>query len=184
MQMFKTNNRRVAFVLAIMFSVAAVQLSAITPTFLGPTPAAAQPAAAAPKLSEDQLKKLIAVMATQGTFVTADKRMTNALGLTKNNTEAIESRALTVKERDGGLIHQFQPLPEGKGYLLGNLGLTTIEAFWADKDLALVAATTSVRGGPTTGMTAGVMVMPTPVKDAQPDFDKELAYWASVADAL
>jgi len=177
--MIRTGNRLVALAISIIVT----QVSAIAPTFIIATPAAAQSAASAPKLSEAQLEKLIDTMPIEGKIVTAEKRVTDTLGLTKNN-ETLTSRALTVKERAGVLFHQIQLLPGGKGYLFGNIGPTTVQVFWADKNLVLVAAMTSVKGGPTAGMTGGMMVYPTPVKEAAPDFSNELAYWATVADAL
>jgi len=158
-------------------------IAAIAPALVIPTTAAAESVAAAPKLSEAQLKKILDTIPAKGTAVTADKRVTDTLGLTKNSN-SIAARALTVKERFGDLIHQMQPLPGGKGYLFGNIGPTITEVFWADKNLVLVAAMTSVRGGPAAGMTGGMIFYPTTVQDAQPNFSKELAYWATVAGAL
>jgi hypothetical protein len=91
---------------------------------------------------------------------------------------------LTVKERTGEILHQMQPLPKGMGYLFGKIGPTTVQVYWADKNLVLIAAMTSVAGGPTAGMTGGKLNYPTPVKEAEPDFRQELAYWAMVADSL
>jgi len=177
--MIRTGHR-----LAILALLAVVTpIAAIAPALVIPTTAAAESAAAAPKLSEAQLKKILDAIPAKGTAVTADKRVTDTLGLTKNS-DPIASRALTVKERTGSYVHQIQPLPGGKGYLIGNISPTTMEVYWADKNLALVAAVASIRGGPATGMAGGMMVYSTPLKEAQGDFNKELAYWATVADAL
>lgn len=147
---------------------------------------AAEPAAldaAAPPLSQAQLKKIGDALADKGKVVLAAKTVTDALGLTKND-ETISSPALTVKERDNGLIHQFQPLPQGAGYIVGNIGPTTMEVYWADKNLVLVAAISSVHNMLTNSLPNEALVAAVPVAQAQPDFANELAYWATVADAL
>ena len=177
--MIRTGNRLVTLGLAILVT----PIFAVAPTFVSPTTASAETATPAPKLSAAQLKKLDDYAATNGKVVTADKRVTDTLGLTKDKQE-MYSPALTVKERTGEILHQMQPLPGGKGYLFGNIGPTTVQVYWADKNLVLIAAMTSVSGGPTAGMTGGKINYPTPVKDAEPDFRQELAYWAMVADSL
>ena len=177
--MIRTGNRLVTLGLAILVT----PIFAVAPTFVSPTTASAETATPAPKLSAAQLKKLDDYAVTNGKVVTADKRVTDTLGLTKDKQE-MYSPALTVKERTGEILHQMQPLPEGKGYLFGNIGPTTVQVYWADKNLVLIAAMTSVSGGPTAGMTGGKINYPTPVKDAEPDFRQELAYWAMVADSL
>jgi hypothetical protein len=134
-------------------------------------------------LSSAQLKKISDAVADKGRVVTAAKTVTDALGLTKN-AELISSPALTVKERDNGLIHQFQPLPQGAGYIVGNIGPTTMEVYWADKNLTLIAAVTSVRSMLTNSLPNEALVAAVPPEQARPDFVKELAYWASVAGAL
>jgi hypothetical protein len=179
MDMNRTGHRLAALTLLAVVT----PIAAIAPALVVPTASAAESAAAAPKLSEAQLRKLIAVIPEKGTVVTANKRVTDTLGLTKDR-DVIASRTLTVKERTGSYVHQIQPLPGGQGYLVGKISPTTMEVYWTDKNLVLVAAVASMRGGPATGMNGGMMVYSTPLKEAQDDFGKEVAYWATVADAL
>jgi hypothetical protein len=176
--MAQTGSRLVAISIILLLFLAAgaglIAASAAEPVAVG---------AGAPPLSPAQLKKLNDTVADKGKVVLAAKTVTDALGLTKD-METISAPALTVKERDNGLIHQFQPLPQGAGYIIGNIGPTTMEVYWADKDLTLHAAMTSVHNMLTNSLPNEALASTVPVEQAQPDFAKELAYWASVADAL
>ena len=181
--MIRPGNRLVALALSLALApLSAMAATAVSPT-AAPAQTAAPPPAPAPKLSMGQLKKLVEYAATHGKVVIADKNVTDTLGLTRGKQE-IYSPALTVKERTGDLLHQMQPLPEGKGFLFGNIGPTTVQVFLADTNLVLLSAMTSVAGGPTAGMTGGKLNYPTPVNEAQPVYADELAYWALVADSL
>jgi hypothetical protein len=183
MSMIRPRNLLISLAVALVVAPMAAMAATADNPAPGQTTAPAPVAAPAPKLSVDQLKKLIEYAATHGKVVVADKGVTDTLGLTHGKQE-IYSPSLTVRERTGDLLHQMQPLPEGKGILFGNIGPTTVEVFLADKNLVLISAMTSVAGGPTAGMTGGRLNYPTPVNEAQPAYADELAYWAMVADSL
>jgi hypothetical protein len=124
-------------------------------------------------LSDAQIDKIKGWIAQYGTSDSVNKIVTDILGLTQND-ETISSRALAVWGSEGdGEIHQFDILPNGKGYLEAHFHQDKAEIYWADKDLGLVFAVDGVRGGRPAEMS---------FPDAQAGLSNELAWWAKFAD--
>jgi hypothetical protein len=123
-------------------------------------------------ISDAQLKKINEIIAVKGNEVTINKMISGLLGATKND-DPVSSRALAVNDNQGG-IHQIQPLPDGRGYIVGELHPNMAHVYWVNKDFVLVSALALMNGQPPTAM---------PIEEAQVGLGTELAYWASIADS-
>ena len=137
-------------------------------------PPATTPAAPAPQpLTEAELKKINGLIADQGRDVGVDPMITDILGLTANG-QAISCRAFAAFDaRSENEIHQIYLLPDAKGYLLGHFYKDKVDVYFTDKDFALIAALTGVRGQrPATAS----------FEDAQYGFGFERTWWANYAD--
>ena len=123
-------------------------------------------------ISDAQLKKINEIIAVKGNEVTINKMISGLLGATKND-DPVSSRALAVNDNQSG-IHQIQPLPDGRGYIIGELHPNLAHVYWVNKDFVLVSALALMNGQSPTAM---------PIEEAQVGIGTELAYWASIADS-
>jgi hypothetical protein len=133
------------------------------------------PAHAAPKpLSDAQLTRLWALSAAKGVHVVVVDQVTNALGLTANGSQ-IDVFQLSFKQTSTGITHKFDPLNDGRGYLImvGMPDGVSYRCYWVDKDLVLISAL-DFRPGQTSAP------IPTPIASTQ--LDEEWKIWALLAN--
>jgi hypothetical protein len=129
--------------------------------------------AAEQSLSDAQLKKINALIADQGRDVAISPVITDILGLT-SNSQTISCRAFAaVDARGDNEIHQVYLLPDAKGYLVSHFYKDKIDVYWTEKNFALIAALTGVRGERPAA---------TSFADAQYGFGFEMTWWANFAD--
>jgi len=156
-------SRPISFI--IFAALSSVVLAAV-PNF------AVRAAAAERSLSDAEIKKLNILMAQQGKDVAISPLITDIVGLTQNE-QTITCRAFGAVDPNTNDIRHIYLLPAGKGYLIDYFHADIVEVYWADKDLALIAALSGVRG-----QKPG----PASFQQAQFGFRNELAWWAKFAD--
>jgi hypothetical protein len=136
--------------------------------------AAGEPVALVPvpsrPLSSAELEKINKTIADRGKEIRLNVEITTLLGLTKGD-ELLLSRGIAVKDETGD-IHEFEPLADGKGYLLLKLGVQLNTIYWLNKDFALTAARSRAPGAPSDEIS---------IAEAQPGASKELTFWAAFA---
>jgi len=150
----------------IIFAALSFVVLAAVPNF------AVRAAAAERSLSDVEIKKLNNLMAQQGKDVAISPLITDIVGLTQNE-QTITCRAFGAVDPNTNDIRHIYLLPAGKGYLIDYFHADIVEVYWADKDLALIAALSGVRG-----QKPG----PASFQQAQFGFSNELAWWAKFAD--
>jgi hypothetical protein len=153
-----------------------VVVVALACVFSGMIPRYAMRGAAAGErpLSESQFKKINGLIAEKGRNVAISAVITDILGLT-NSDQTLSSQAFaTVDTAGGNEVHQIYLLPQAKGYLIDHFHQDKVEVYWTDKDLALIAALSGIRGQ---------VPAPTSFVEAQYGFNNEMAWWAKFADA-
>jgi len=130
-------------------------------------------AAANQSLSDVEIKKINDLIAQQGRDVAISPIITDIVGLTQND-QTITCRAFGAVDPDTNDIRHIYLLPAGQGYFIDYFHADIVEVYWVDKNLALIAALSGVRGQ-----------KPGPVsfQQAQFGFSNELAWWAKFADA-
>ena len=121
-------------------------------------------------LTEKQQQKLAALLLSEGNSGPLNTNLTTALGLTKDK-ETMTVRQLVFTD-DKGLNHGYFRLPDG-GLLLMFLHDGTSWSYRLDSDLKLVAAFSKRKG------VAPVVI---PLSEAEAESQKQLSFWASVAD--
>jgi hypothetical protein len=129
-------------------------------------------AAATQSLSAVEIKKIDDLIAQQGRDIAISPLITDIVGLTQND-QTITCRAFGAVDPDTNDIRHIYLLPADKGYLIDYFHANIVEVYWTDKNLALIAALSGVRGqkpGPVT------------FQQAQFGFGNELAWWAKFAD--
>lgn len=138
-----------------------------------PTPAA-EPASAAPlasvpakPLSEEQLQKICKWIADHGSVSTDIKKLTDALGLTKND-EKLTLPGMSTHDAEN-VIYIIQILNDGKGYVVADVNHELFHVYWVDKNLDLVSAVSMIKGQTPAAM---------PIKDAAAGINHDLAFWA------
>jgi hypothetical protein len=121
-------------------------------------------------LTDAELEKINKMIADKGSEIRLNKEITTLLGLT-SGAELLLSRGIAVKDEMGD-IHQFEPLSDGKGYLILKLSPQLNTIYWISKDFALTAARSRVPGAASEEL---------PNTEAQTGVGKELAFWAAFA---
>lgn len=121
-------------------------------------------------LTDAELGKIIQMIADKGSEVRLNKEITTLLGLT-SGSELLLTRGIAVKD-EIGVVHQFEPLSDGKGYLILKLSPLLNTIYWINKDFALTAARSRVPGAASEEL---------PNAEAQTGVGKELAFWAAFA---
>ena len=129
-------------------------------------------AAANQSLSAPKIKKIDDLIAQQGRDIAISPIITDIVGLTQND-QTIICRAFGAVDPDTNDIRHIYLLPAGKGYLIDYFHADIVEVYWTDKNLALIAALSGVRGQ-----------KPGPVsfQQAQFGFSNELGWWAKFTD--
>jgi hypothetical protein len=134
--------------------------------------AAAEPTAILPSrpLTDAELEKINKTIADKGQEIRLNREITTLLGVTKGD-ELLLSRGIAVKDEMGD-VHEFEPLSDGKGYLILKLSPQINTIYWVNKAFVLTAARSRVPGLPSEEL---------PIAEAQAGVAKELAYWAAFA---
>lgn len=157
---------------------AAVALASLVPA-LPPAAgisAAAEPTPSAPPnaprsaLSDAELAKINQTIAAKGSEVRLNREITTLLGVTRGD-ELLLSRGIAIKD-EAGDVHEFEPLPDAKGYLILKLSPQLNTIYWVNQAFVLTAARSRVPGQASEEM---------PLAEAQAGAAKELAYWAAFA---
>jgi hypothetical protein len=135
-------------------------------------PLPARPLADAPSrpLTDAELEKINRTIADKGSEIRLNREITTLLGVTKGD-ELLLSRGVAVKDEVGD-VHEFEPLSDGKGYLILKLSPQINTIYWVNQEFVLSAARSRVPGQPSEEM---------PIAEAQTGAAKELAYWAAFA---
>jgi hypothetical protein len=123
-------------------------------------------------LSDVDLDKINKTIAEKGSEIRLNREITSQLGITKGD-ELLLSRGIGAKDETGG-IHEFEPLPADKGFLLLKLTPQLNTIYWVDRDFLLKAALSRVPGAASVEM---------PSAEAKDGVAKELAYWTGFARA-
>ena len=152
----------------ICFGVCCLLIAALLASgFVGESAAADRP------LSDIQLGKIKGWIVEHGGPDSISKIVTDILGLTQGN-ETITSHALAVHGSDSAAdIHQFDILPDRKGYLEAHFHDGRAEIFWADMNFNLQFAVEGARDARPAAMS---------FPEAQAGLSDELAWWATFAD--
>jgi hypothetical protein len=144
---------------------------------LGARTAAAEPAPPLPStdiparpLTDAELEKINRTIADKGSEIRLNRETTTQLGVTRGD-ELLLSRGIAVKDEVGD-VHEFEPLSDGKGYLILKLSPQLNTIYWVSKAFVLTAARSRVPGQPSQEM---------PLAEAKAGVAKELAYWAAFA---
>jgi hypothetical protein len=147
-------------------------LAAGLPATLAEEPTKLLPPLALPErpLSDADLARINKTIAEKGSEIRLNREITSQLGITKGD-ELLLSRGIAVKDEGGG-IHEFEPLPDNKGFLVLKLTPQLNTIYWVDRDFLLRAALSRVPGRAADEM---------PAADAKDGMAKELAYWAGFA---
>jgi hypothetical protein len=146
---------------------------ATAPGFAQTPPPSAAPPAAIQSLSAAQLQKINGwINGDQGRDIAVDAMITEILGLT-NGGATMSCRAFAAIG-DGNEIHQLYLLPGDKGYLDVHFYKDRLDVYWTDKNFALLAALSGIRGQKPAEASFA---------DAQYGFGYEMAWWAKYADA-
>ena len=119
-------------------------------------------------LSDAELEKINRMIADKGSEIRLNREVTVQLGVTRGD-ELLLSRGVAVKDEMGD-VHEFEPLPGDKGYLILRLSPQLNTIYWVGKDFVPKAALSRVPGQPAAEL---------PVADAQTGAGKELAFWAA-----
>jgi hypothetical protein len=160
----------VAVASVLAFSVLAVSLGASVAAAGEPTQLL--PLADVPlrPLTDVELEKINKTIAEKGKEIRLNIEITTLLGVTKGD-EMLLSRGIAVKDETGD-IHEFEPLPDDKGYLMLKLNPQINTIYWVNKKFVLTAARSRVPGAPSEEM---------PTAEAQAGAAKELGYWSAFA---
>jgi hypothetical protein len=149
----------------LVLSVGTAAIAAEEPTkLLPPLPLPERP------LSDADMDKINKTIAEKGSEVRLNREITSQLGITKGD-ELLLSRGIAVKDEGGG-IHEFEPLPDNKGFLVLKLSPQLNTIYWVDRDFLLKSSLSRVPG-----RTAEEM----PAADAKAGVAQELAWWAGFA---
>jgi hypothetical protein len=141
-------------------------------TLLAVAPTAAASADPQQAFTAAEAKKINEIAEEKGDNGVINKKVSDGLGMTKND-ETVTSHAFAVKDSKGN-VHQIQPLPNDRGYMLGEVvGSKFIYVYWANKDFGLISAVSFIRGQSPKPMANA---------DAQAGIGYELTYWASWID--
>jgi hypothetical protein len=150
---------------SILLATPATRLAAAEPaTLLPPTDVPSRP------LTDAELERINKTIADKGSEIRLNREITTLLGVTKGD-ELLLSHGIAVKDEVGD-VHEFEPLTDGKGYLILKLSPQLNTIYWMSKAFALTAARSRVPGQPSEEM---------PLAEAQAGAAKELAYWAAFA---
>jgi hypothetical protein len=136
-----------------------------------PQPPQPQPQQPLP-LSDAQLSKINGWIAGQGRDVTITPIITDILGLTQNN-QTITCHAFGAVDATTNDIRHIYLLPADKGYLIDYFHAQIVEVYWMDKNLALIAALSGIRGQ---------APLPISFQQALFGFGNEMGWWAKYAD--
>src|ERR1700730_15033037 len=102
-------------------------------------------AAATQSLSAVEIKKIDDLIAQQGRDIAISPLITDIVGLTQND-QTITCRAFGAVAPDTNDTRHIYLLPADKGYLIDYFHAAIVEVYWTDKNLALIAALSGVRG--------------------------------------
>jgi hypothetical protein len=172
MALIRSRSRIVLF--GMLMAVAAVVPANAAGTRLA---AADEPARLVPPLplperplSDADLDRINQTIAERGSEIRLNREVTSQLGVTRGD-ELLLSRGIGVKDERGD-IHEFEPLADGKGYLILKLSPALNTIYWVNKDFVLTAALSRVPGAPALAL---------PLAEARDGAARELAYWAAFA---
>jgi hypothetical protein len=121
-------------------------------------------------LTDAELGKINRMIADKGKEIRLNNEITAQLGVTRGG-EFLLSRGIAVKD-EAGDIHQFEPLPDDRGYLLLKLNPQINTIYWVSKAFVPTAARSRVPGQDSEEL---------PAAEAQTGAGKELAFWAAFA---